>query len=231
MNYLLVCDLDDTLTGDKKAIEQFNQIITLKKFNLGYSSGRFKSSMISLIESSGLINPDFIIANLGTEIYYSPDWKIDNEWKKIIKNCWNKEKILTTLESFNLKSQPYEKEYVLPFYTDDETLVKKIKKKIESFNAKVVHTKNQFLDIIPEVSGKGNAARYLGHKLEMPVICCGDSENDREMLKKSDYGILVGNAPTHLKKEMKDFSNIYIAKTFYAKGVIEGLTYHGFISQ
>jgi sucrose-6F-phosphate phosphohydrolase len=229
MNYLLVCDLDDTLTGNKKAIEQFNKTITTKKFKLVYSSGRYKSSMISLIKSSGLINPDFIIANLGTEIYLSPDWKINNKWKKKVEECWNKEKILSTLQSFNLERQPYEKEFVLPFYTDDESLVKEIEKKIKSFNAKVVHTGNKFLDIIPEVAGKGNAARYLGHKLELPVICCGDSENDIEMLKKSDYGILVGNAPTYLKKEMKDFSNIYIAKTFYAKGVNEGLIYHGII--
>ncbi|MEJ2242544.1 MAG: HAD-IIB family hydrolase, partial [Candidatus Bathyarchaeota archaeon] len=210
MNYLLVCDLDDTLTGDKNAIEKFNKIIKSKKFYLVYSSGRFKSSMISLISMSGLVNPDAIIANLGTEIYFSPDWKIDKEWKQIVTKNWKKEKIVSTLEFFNLKPQPYEKKFVLPFFTDNEALVKQIQKKIKSNNAKVVHTKNQFLDIIPNVAGKGNAARYLGNKLEMPIICCGDSENDRDMLKKSDYGILVGNAPTHLKKEMKDQTNIYI---------------------
>jgi sucrose-phosphate synthase len=230
MDYLLVCDLDDTLTGDRQAIKKFNKLIMSKKFCLVYSSGRFKSSMISLISMSGLVNPDVVIANLGTEIYFSPDWKIDEEWKQIVTKFWKKEKIVSTLESLNLKQQPYEKKFVLPFYTDNDVLVEQIQKKIRSLNAKVVHTKNQFLDIIPDVAGKGNAARYLGNKLKMSIICCGDSENDREMLKKSDYGILVGNAPIHLKKEMKDYTNIYVANSFYAKGVLEGLSYYGFIS-
>jgi len=74
MKYLLVCDLDDTLTGDKKSIRKFNKIITSKKFCLVYSSGRFKSSIISLIVRAGLVNPDVMISNLGTEIYYAPNW-------------------------------------------------------------------------------------------------------------------------------------------------------------
>ena len=64
----------------------------------------------------------------------------------------------------------------------------------------------------------------------MPVICCGDSENDEEMLKKSDYGVLVGNAPVHLREEMSKHSHVHVAESFYAMGVIEGLMHHGIIS-
>ncbi len=51
MKYLLVCDLDDTLTGDKDGIEVFNKLVLSEKgeFYLVYSSGRFKDSMIFLI--------------------------------------------------------------------------------------------------------------------------------------------------------------------------------------
>ena len=103
MRYLLVCDLDDTLTGDKKAIRNFNAIITSKKFCLAYSSGRYKSSISSLIERTGLVNPEVITANLGTEIYYAPNWNKDKDWEQIIKKSWNKEKIISgiSLESKN----------------------------------------------------------------------------------------------------------------------------------
>jgi sucrose-phosphate synthase len=231
MKYLLVCDLDDTLTGDKKGIKQFNDIIAdSKKFCLAYSSGRFKSSMTSLIVKVGLVKPDVIVANLGTEIYYAPNWNKDEEWEQIVKKGWNKEKIVSVLDGFNLQPQPYDKQFVLPYYSDNESIVKEIKERLENCDAKVVHTRKQFLDIIPESAGKGNAARYVGDKMKLPIICCGDSENDSDMLKKSDYGILVGNAPAHLRKELSRHSRIYVAQSCCASGVIEGLIHHGFIS-
>jgi sucrose-6F-phosphate phosphohydrolase len=230
MKYLLVCDLDDTLTGSRKGVREFNKVIASKKFCLVYSSGRFKSSMLSLIVKASLVKPDVIVANLGTEIYYAPNWNKDEEWEQTIKKSWNKEKTVSVLNDFDLQPQPYDKQFVLPYYTDNESIVKEIEERIGDFNAKVVHTRKQFLDIIPESAGKGNAARYVGDKMKLPIICCGDSENDAEMLKKSNYGVLVGNASVHLRKEMSRYSHIYVAQSCCALGVIEGLMHHGFIS-
>ena len=230
MRHLLVCDLDDTLTGDKKGIRKFNEIISSKKFCLAYSSGRFKHSMISLIVRAGLVNPDVIIANLGTEIYYAPNWTRDKDWAQIVEKSWDKEKIIVILDEFDLQRQPYDKQFVVPYFTNDESIVKEIEKKIDACNAKVVHTGNRFLDILPKSAGKGNAAKYVGNKMKLSIICCGDSENDAEMLKKSDYGILVGNAPIHLRKEMSRHSHVYVAESAHVMGVIEGLIHHDIIS-
>jgi sucrose-phosphate synthase len=230
MKYLLVCDLDDTLTGDKKGVKKFNEVIASKKFCLAYSSGRLKSSIVSLIVRAGLVKPDVIVANLGTEIYYAPNWNKDKYWEQLVKKSWNKEKIVSVLDDFDLQPQPYDKQFVLPYYTDNDSIVKEIEERLEDYNAKVVHTGKQFLDVIPESAGKGNAARYVGDKIKLPIICCGDSENDADMLKKSDYGILVGNAPAHLRKEMSKHPHIHVAQSCYAMGIIEGLIHHGIIS-
>jgi sucrose-6F-phosphate phosphohydrolase len=230
MRYLLICDLDDTLTGDKKGIRKFNEIMSSKKFCLTYSSGRFKHSMISLIVRTGLVNPEVIIANLGTEIYYAPNWTKDKDWERTVGKSWDKEKIVSVLDEFDLQRQPYDKQFVVPYYTNKESIVREIEKKMDTYNAKVVHTGNRFLDIIPKRAGKGNAAKYVGEKSKLPIICCGDSENDEEMLKKSDYGILVGNAPVHLRKEMSKHSHVHVAESFHALGVIEGLVSHGIVS-
>jgi sucrose-6F-phosphate phosphohydrolase len=231
MKYILVCDLDETLTGDKKGIKKFNEIISSnkEKFYLVYSSGRFKNSIISVIEGEELIQPDVIISNLGTEIYYLPNWNIDEEWEKIIGKNWNKEKIALILGKFDLRLQPYNKKFVIPCYLDNKAIIIEIKEKMKDCKAKVIYTKNRFLDIIPENAGKGNASKYLGNKMNLPIICCGDSENDEDMLKKSKYGILVGNAPIDLKRKLSKHSNIHIAKSPYARGVIEGLKTHGII--
>jgi sucrose-6F-phosphate phosphohydrolase len=230
MKYLLICDLDDTLIGEKSGVRNFNKVAISKKFHMVYSSGRFKDSMVSLITKVGLVYPDVLIANLGTELYYAPHWTKDLNWEQRIEKNWNKEKIAEILEDFDLQPQPHNKAFVLPYYSDDQSVVREIRKKMDHCNAKVVHTKNHFLDIIPDLAGKGNAAKYVGCLLDLPIVCCGDSENDEEMLKKSDYGILVGNAPYSLKKAMSEYSHVYIAKLNHAMGVIEGLIHYGFIS-
>ena len=231
VKYLLVCDLDDTLTGDKKGIRNFNEVISLEKgrFCLAYSSGRFKDSIISVMEKEKLIRPDAIISNLGTEIYYAPNWNIDEKWEKFISKNWNKKEIISILADFDLQRQPYNKKFVIPCYATDRVMVRELEEKMKDCKAKIIYTKNRFLDIIPENAGKGNAAKYVGNTMDLPIICCGDSENDEDMLKKSDYGVLVGNAPIDLQKKLSKCSNIHVAKSLYATGVIEGLKSHGII--
>lgn len=229
MEYLLICDLDDTLTGDMKAIEKFNEIIGDSKIHLVYSSGRFMNSIKSLISSSGLIEPNIIVANLGTEIYYGPDWIKDKKWERTLRSKWQKEKIISALNDFNLNSQPYDKDLVVSYYTEDKRIVAEMKEKIEQYNVKLVHTKNRFLDIIPERAGKDNAAKYLGEKMKLPIVCCGDSENDEDMLINSDYGILVGNSSHDLQKKLGRYPNIHLANSNHANGVLEGLMHKGII--
>jgi sucrose-6F-phosphate phosphohydrolase len=231
MRYILISDLDGTLTGDKEGIALFNKTMcsNKEKFYLIYSSGRFKESILSVIEKEKLILPNAIISNVGTEIYYSPHWSEDEEWKKIIGKNWDKEKISSFLDKFDIKLQPHKKRFVVSCYIENEIMVEKIKEMLENHGVKVIYTKKLCLDITPECGGKDNAAEYIRNKMNLPLICCGDSENDEEMLKVSDCGILVGNATTNLKRKLSKYFNIYIAKSCYAKGIIEGLKFYSFI--
>jgi hydroxymethylpyrimidine pyrophosphatase-like HAD family hydrolase len=114
-----------------------------------------------------------------------------------------KRKIVSILDDFDFTPQPFEKELVVSYYTEDKKTVSKLLQKIKPYKAKAVHTKNKFLDIMPEKAGKGNAAKYLGEKMSLPLVCCGDSENDEEMLIKSDYGVLVKNSSDALQKNWR----------------------------
>jgi len=258
MEYVLVSDLDETLTGDKEGILQFNKIIlsNREKFYLVYSSGRYKESILSVIEKEELIQPDAIISNVGTEIYYAPNWDIDKEWEKIIGKNWNKEEIASILGRFYLQLQPYEKKFVIPYYIEEESIAKKVREILKGHRVKVICTRSfqlqkviktpiistapvafsvfsdkLYLDIVPECAGKGNAAKYIKNKMSLPIICCGDAENDENMLKISDYAILVGNTSIRLKRKLSKFSNIYLTKSYYAKGVIEGLRFYSVIKK
>lgn len=258
MEYVLVSDIDETLTGDEEGIRQFNKIMLAnrEKFYLVYSSGRFKESILSVIEKERLIQPDAIISNMGTEIYYAPNWDIDKEWEKIIGKNWNKGKIASILSGFYLQPQPYEKKFVIPYYIEEESIAKKVRETLKGHRVKVICTRSfqlqkmvktpvispapvvfslffekLYLDIVPECAGKGNTAKYIRNKMSLPIICCGGAENDENMLKISNYGILVGNTSIRLKRKLSKFSNIYLAKSYYAKGVIEGLKFYSVIKK
>ena len=258
MEYVLVSDIDETLTGDKEGILQFNKIMLFhrEKFYLVYSSGRFKESILSVIEKEKLIQPDAIISNMGTEIYYAPNWDMDKEWEKIIGKNWNKEEIASILSRFYLQPQPYEKKFVIPYYIEEESIAKKVREILKGHRVKIICTRGfqlqkmikapvissapvafsvfsekLYLDIVPECAGKGNAAKYIRNKKSLSIICCGDAENDENMLKISNYGILVGNTSIRLKSKLSKCSNIYLAKSYYAKGVIEGLKFYSVIKK
>lgn len=108
-------------------------------------------------------------------------------------------------------------------------MVNKIAMALKEFKVKIIFTKNYLLDIIPARGGKGQAAKFLKSKICVPTICCGDSENDIDMLTKCDFAILVGNAEVSVKKELKGYQDIYQSHLNYAKGVIEGLIFYGFV--
>ncbi len=231
MEYILICDLDGTLTGDRDAILEFNRVLSSYRgeFYLVYASGRYKKSMISLIHEEDLLVPDAIVANVGTEIYYAPHWTPDRAWEKRLADQWSEDEIVQVLTQFEIQPQLYTKRFVLSYYVDDRDKVEEIEKSMRDYEVNVIYTKGHCLDVLPVAAGKGSAAMYLKHKLSLPTICCGDSENDVSMLKKGDHGILVGNAAETIKETMRAYSHVCISDSCHAHGVLEGLQHHGIL--
>ncbi len=223
--FLLVCDFDDTLTGCRDGIEEFNRLIESSRgvYYLVYSSGRFKDSLLSGFASEGLISPDALTANVGTEIYYPPFRGRDPEWEKIVGVDWDRGAVESALEVLSLKPQPYGKRFVLSYYLADRKLPAEIDRRLKNSAVRIIHTKEKFLDVLPAAGGKGNAARYLAEKLGLPLIGCGDSENDLDLLEEADFGILVGNSEEALKEKFARDDKSYLAAAGSAAGVVEGL--------
>jgi HAD superfamily hydrolase (TIGR01484 family) len=68
---LLVSDVDNTLTGDDAALEQFCHWYENAKgsVRLAYNSGRFPRSLAHSVRTTGLPEPDAYIGGVGTEIW------------------------------------------------------------------------------------------------------------------------------------------------------------------
>ena len=69
--------------------------------------------------------------------------------------------------------------------------------------AKLLHTRSNFLEMIPAEASKGSAlaalARHLGVPLER-VVAVGDQENDVDMLQAAGMGVAMPHAPEFVRK-------------------------------
>ncbi len=84
--------------------------------------------------------------------------------------------------------------------------------------ATVLRTLDTLIEILPAEAGKGSALRYLSNLLHLPLrelIAVGDSAGDMDMLEVAGHGVLVANAPKHLKARADE-----VTREPYDEGVL-----------
>jgi sucrose-phosphate synthase len=184
-----------------------------------------------------LPRPDFIISDVGSEIYWPEGDNVyvkDCGFQDYITENWDRTRIMVVLNKFaSLKFQEPDKQRPtkVSFYTSSGfnlALVQKALLEVGSCNAIFSH--GEFLDILPERASKAHAIRFVSEKLGIAteaIATSGDSGNDRDML--SEYkGIVVGNYARDLE-DLRGHANVYFASASYAAGVLEGLRHYGFL--
>ena len=95
----------------------------------------------------------------------------------------------------------------------------------------MIHSHNEYLDILPIRASKGLAVRYLAIKWGLPldrILVAGDSGNDEEMLSGDVLGVVVGNYSSELKR-LYGKPRIYFAENEYANGIVEGIQHYNFL--
>ena len=167
---MLVSDLDGTLVGNEDALARFAEWYAARKdqLRLVYASGRFYESIVELIDSTLLPEPDAVIASVGARIALYPDGKNIDAWPRYLGR-WDAEGICNILTSFGkLQPQPDEvqTEFKLSFYADGlETsdLVELRRRLAESgYSAEMVYSSNRDLDVLPAGVHKGSAVAFSG---------------------------------------------------------------------
>jgi sucrose-phosphate synthase len=238
---LIVSDIDHTLIGDDKALEEFITILKQAGSKVGFAvaTGRTVNSAFSVLKEYNVPYPDIIISSVGAEIYYNYRGKLiySTGWAAHIKHQWNREKIKKLLEGFNLLEYQEDKnqhEFKISYYTSENPEnIKKIKETLvkNKIKANVIFSHGQYLDILPYRASKGKAIRYLAYRWNIPhesILVAGDSGNDREMLKGDLLGVVVANYSSELES-LKGQSRIYFANKEYAGGIIDGINHYKFL--
>lgn len=232
----IVTDLDNTLVGNAIATQEFNQKI-LKcgdRVGLIYATGRSYESAKQLQITEGLLEPQYWITGVGSEIYQNGI--LVSSWSEHLKAQWHREKIYTITTEFpDLVPQPNsnQNEFKISFYLHNEKtegILSQLRDRIATagFAAQVIYSSNGDLDILPVRCDKGLAMRHLMTALKTNnanTIVCGDSGNDIGLFEQDTLGIIVNNAQTELLDWYNDRGGdmIYCAENSHAAGILEGL--------
>lgn len=236
--YLLVTDLDNTLVGDEDSTVKINNFLEAKReqFYLVYATGRSYSSANKLKSEAELLEPDYWVTSVGSEIYHQNI--MDVSWANHLSKGWNRGQICAIVEHFSeLISQPdcEQNPWKVSFWlnkTADFSIIDNLKNELkkEKLSAQVIFSSGRDVDILPVNANKGNATNYLQKQLKITpenTLVCGDSGNDIHLFEQNVKGVIVNNAQPELLKWYYNNGNAnhYLAKSICADGILEAIHY------
>lgn len=232
---LLITDLDNTLVGNNLATKKLNQYLCTHRLDyiLAYATGRSYNSAKQLMIEQELLEPNYWITGVGTEIYAQD--QLDFVWADKISVDWNRDAIASfvTTQFPQLKLQVKEEQnsWKLSFNLLDSlgTIAQLVSSlQTRQLKAQVIFSSNVDVDILPLNANKGNAVQYLQNKLGIAAnrtLVCGDSGNDISMFQQPVYGVIVNNAQRELIEWYQAHADEhhYFAENTYASGILEAL--------
>lgn len=238
---LLVTDIDNTLLGDREALQEFLLFLQAHRDEVGFgiATGRTHVSAIEILQQHGCPMPDFIISSVGAEVYYMTDESVfpATGWANHIDYRWYRSRIIDALNCFTflqIQEPAAQRPFKVSYYGEctDEQLseVKKALTK-NKLRCNVIYSHHQFLDLLPMRASKGLAVRYLAYRWNISldhVVVAGDSGNDESMLTGETLGIVVGNHSPELEK-LRGRRRIYFARQSFARGIMEGMQAYRFV--
>lgn len=248
MKWTVASDVDGTLTGDREALNRLAVRLRQKRaagdLYLILSTGRRLEQVIQGIAEEGLPEPDAVVCQVGTEIYLPPYAESStpmDAWHTWLLGQYSREQALLFLrgiEGLVMQPDEYNTELKTSCYMDQcaepDKAAEVIRNRVRPHRDRyqVVWSSGRDLDILPAVSGKGKAIRFLVDHVGLDpkrVVVAGDTGNDASMFVEFDKGVVVANAKPELLELARDLGDhrVHCARRPYAAGVEDGLEYYG----
>lgn len=236
---ILVSDIDDTLLGDRKALEALLGWLEEERELTAFAvaTGRNLSRAVEILKEWGVRVPDIVVSSVGTEIHYGPDLVADGAWERQIRGGWRRRALEAAFEEIpGMRPQAPEKQgrYKLSFDVSPRLMpdIEILKNRLRTLGlqARLVYSQGAFLDVLPVRASKGLAVRFLSHRLGVPlesILVAGDSGNDREMLRGDTLAVVVANHKPELD-DLRGLDRILFSSRPYAGGILDGIAHYGF---
>lgn len=239
LDRILVCDIDNALLGDRKALKQLIETVFASgnKIGLGVATGRRLDSALKVLAEWEVPTPDILITGVGSEIFYGHGMVVDHGWLRHIDHQWHPDRIrraMKGLPGIKLQPQSEQLKFKISYLVDPEKApsMREVRRHLrkQDLHTKLIYSHEAFLDLLPMRASKGLAIRYVTMKWGLPpesLLVAGGSGNDEEMLKGNTLGVVVGNYSKELEK-MRGKPRIYFAEQEYAWGIMEGMEFYNF---
>ena len=220
---LLLCtDLDRTLLPNgaqpesPQARQRFAALASHPEIILAFVTGRDRARIERAINNYRLPNPDFVISDVGTNIYdlRGGEWQVWSDWQKEIAPDWNVfshhqlSGLLSDFSQLRLqevnKQNTFKLSYYFPLHTDHRRLDVDIQHCLqeEHIQASLIWSIDEpagigLLDVLPKCASKLHALEFLQASLgisQADTLFAGDSGNDLPVLASPIPSVLVANA-------------------------------------
>ncbi|TVP89211.1 MAG: HAD-IIB family hydrolase [Thioalkalivibrio sp.] len=238
----VLTDIDNTLIGDPGALKALLAWIRKHRAEVafGVATGRRLESAQEALARHGVPAPDLWITSVGAEIHYGAEATPDKGWERHISHRWRPDRLREVLldrPGLSLQPEVDQRPFKVSFFVDPEEFegVAAIERLLyqADLNARVIHSHDMFLDVLPVRASKGLAVRYVAHKWGIPleqVLVAGDSGNDEDMLRGRLLGVVVGNHHPELDK-LRGYERIYFAEAMHARGILEAVEYFDLLNR
>ncbi len=236
--WLLVSDIDDTLTGNRADLDRLWARLKAcpGTIRLALNSSRPAGSVDRTLADCfpDDFRPDAIITGLGTEIRLGRSFL--DTWRRQFID-WPDREIRKLVEDMGYSAHDdiFQTEGKASFAVsgrdDADRVLERLRKEGIAFRS--IFSGAGDLDILAPEAGKDAAMRHLAGHLGIPVertVAAGDSGNDLALFEAAGRAIAVGNAREELLATMPRHKT-YRAAAHHAAGVLEGLIEFGLLPE
>ena len=235
---ILISDIDGTLIGDTKALQQLKKLLSQHESFAGFgvATGRTIKMTLDILNEWNMPIPDILITSVGTEIYYGPNIAYDMGWHQLIDHRWEPRRLREFMrnEKGVRLQEGYKQRTFKVSYDVDKAFagVKGLRTRLrkEGLHTNIVYSHGQYLDLLPLRASKGFAVRYFADKWGISlekILVAGDSGNDLDMMVGRTMGVVVGNHEKELEK-LRNLERVYFAQGDHANGILEAIRYFDF---
>jgi sucrose-phosphate synthase len=231
--WLLLSDIDGTLTGDDGALAQLMSLLAARRDRIafGVASGRSKELVREAVQSERLNEPDLVIAGVGSEIHGPAG--LAEAWQDRIRADWQREgitEVLAGVPGLQLQPAAGQSPVKLSYLATAETGRRaELALQRAGIPCTLVHSHGRFLDVLPRLASKGQAVRFVAEQLGLPlsrIIVTGDSGNDADMLQSGALAAAVGNFSPELSQSIAG-GGVFVSNCNFAAGVLDALIHFG----
>ncbi|MEM8782705.1 MAG: HAD-IIB family hydrolase [Planctomycetota bacterium] len=234
--WLLVSDVDDTLTGDGAALAELADALTrhADTVAVALNSSRPWASVERTVREGFPVNFPIAatVTAMGTEMRIGG--RPCEAWGEHLGD-WPRDRVVEAVTG--LGHAPHANEFQTPrkasFAVPPEAQGRVCDAlRRAGLPVRIIASGIDDFDVLPPGAGKGEATSFLHAQLEKQcghvfnLVVAGDSANDLAMFQAAPRAIAVGNARAELLDAMPGETS-YHARARHAAGVLEGLRHFG----